>query len=770
MSNTVPPSPPRLGAPKEGPDLAEYWRELRPHLWLVGLITLAVGGIVVAITHRQPRIFQAVCVIEYDPNPARPLGESVEDVSDPAGDFWASQEFFETQNRIIASRLIAERVVERLALQHDPTFLEDPESVGPDWTGLTVSEAAALLQSRLTVHGVAGTRLVELRVEDRDPERAATIANTIAETYIEKTIEDRLGSTVSALEWLGEQLDGLRHDLDESERALHAFKQDHNILSVSMEDRQNLVAADLEHFSTALADARTHRMELRARLARLRVLASADSVEARAAGLSDVGTVETLEGLLRTALAEHEALATRYGPEHPRIIEVTTEITALRAQLQDEIDGAIRAAEADLRAAGSMEADLRHAVEEANTAGLELNLWEIEFTQLTRERENNAELYETVLERTTETDLTRMLRTTHVRTVDTALAPTSPVRPRMLNAAGIGLGGGLVLGLVVALLLTRLDRRIKSMHAAEELGLSILGVVRIVDDTALAASPKTGRQPGPARRRANKSKSRSGASDVVVHTHPLSATAENFRTLRTNLMFASGDKPLRVLAVTSPNPREGKTTVTTNLAISIAQSGKRVLVIDADMRRPRIHHAFGVGGKRGLTSILVGDASLASAVQETLVPGLWVLACGPIPPNPAELLHRERFQKLMLEARETYDFVVCDSPPLGAVTDAAVLASQVDGTLVVVRAQQTTRDALTSVLRQLHDVGAAVVGGVLNGFDPRMRRYEYGNGYYYHYYRRGDYYGQSEDEGGGGDGGDGGGDGDDSRRSGAGAN
>lgn len=724
--------------PEGGTELREYWRQIRPHLWLIATVTLAVAAIVVAVTNRQPRIYEATSVIEYDPHPTRPLGDSVEDIESGASDFWASQEFFETQNRIIASRMVAERVVERLALRHDPTFLDDPESVGPDWAGLTLTQAAELLQSRLTVESLEGTRLVDIRVQDRDPERAALIANTIADVYIQKTIEDRLGSTVSALEWLGEQLDGLRHDLDESERALHAFKQDHNILSVSVEDRQNLVAADLEHFSTALAGARTHRMELRARLARLRVLSRAGTVEERAAGLSDVATIEALQAQLRTSLAEHEALATRYGPEHPRIIEVSTEIESLRRQLDEEIQGTLRAAEADLGEAGALEADLRRAVEDANAAGLELNLWEIEFTQLSRERENNEKLYETVLERTTETDLTRMLRTTHVRTVDLALAPTRPVSPQIPRAAVYGLGGGLVLGLAIAFLLTRLDRRVKSMQQAEDLGLTILGVLRIVDEAALSSGPKTGRNPAPARRRGAKGKST--ASDLVVHTHPLSATSENFRMLRTNLMFMAGDRPLRALAVTSPNPREGKTTVTTNLATSIAQSGKTVLVVDADMRRPRVHYAFGVSGRVGLTSILVGDATLDSATLDTVVPGLRVLPCGPIPPNPAELLHRDRFHALIAEAREKFDFVICDSPPLGAVTDAAILASQMDGTLVVVRAAQTTAEAITSVLRQLRDVGATVVGGVLNGFDPRYRRYEGADGYYYHYYRRGEYY------------------------------
>jgi capsular exopolysaccharide synthesis family protein len=205
----------------------------------------------------------------------------------------------------------------------------------------------------------------------------------------------------------------------------------------------------------------------------------------------------------------------------------------------------------------------------------------------------------------------------------------------------------------------------------------------------------------------------------------------------------TGEEPLRTLAISCANPQEGKTTVTCNLAISLAQSGKRVLVVDTDMRRPRVHHAFGLSGKRGLTSMIVGEAKLDDVVQETVVANLWILACGPIPPNPAELLHRETFRALIEEARERYDLVIFDSPPLSAVADAAVLAPQLDGVLLVVRANRTTRDAIRSVLRQVRDVGARVVGGVLNGLDPRAKSE---GGYYY--YGRDGYYSSAEDDSG----------------------
>ncbi len=723
---------PPTAAVDGGTDLAEYLRALRMYAWLVVLFTIGASAVAVAVTVRQPRIYQASCVIEYDPNPPRPLGEGVEDVAEPVSDFWSSHEFFETQNHIIASRLIAERVVERLGLQHDRSFLTGTSDGPADWAGVEVSEAALVLQSRLTVEGVDGTRLVQIRVQDRSPERAALIANTIADTFIEKTIEDRLGSTVTSLEWLGQQLDSLRQELDGSELALHAFKQEHNILSVSMEDRQNLVSAQVEHFNAALNTARSERIQLRARLTRLRVLRDSDT-DHSGVGFEEFETVQALQTLLRTQVAEREALASRYGVEHPRMQEVDERITTLREQLSHEVDGILRAAEADLREASEVEGGIQHEIDMANAAGLELNLLEIEYGKLNRTRENNEKLYGVVLERTTETDLTRMLRTTHVHMVDRALDPTAPVSPRVTTNVAAGTGLGLLAGLLVALLLGRLDRRIKSARDVEDQGLTVLGVlpaISTVDEPGARARKRRG-PTGDVRR------------DLVAHTHPMSSIAENCRTIRTNLMFA-GEEPLRTLAISSANPQEGKTTVTCNIAISLAQSGKRVLVVDTDMRRPRVHHAFGLPGKRGLTSMIVGEAKLDDVVQETVVTNLWVVACGPIPPNPAELLHRESFRALIAEARDRYDLVIFDSPPLSAVADAAVLAPQLDGVLLVVRANRTSRDAIRSVLRQLRDVNAHVVGSVLNGLDPRAKSE---GGYYY--YGRDGYYSSAEDDGSG---------------------
>jgi len=713
-------------------DAHVYVRVLLAFKWLILACTVLVGAAVTLWTIRQPRIYQATTTIEYDPNPQRPLGEEVQDVGDPIGGFWAAREFFATQNRIIASRAMAERVVRRLGLHEDPSYFESvrPEHFEPR----EPSEVVDKVLDSLTVEQLKDTRLVLLTVRDRSPERAKAIADAFADVYIEKTVEDRLGSTVSALEWLGSQLDQLRRELDASELALHTFKQDHNILSVSMEDRQNLVAAEIEALSVALTNARQKRIEMSARVARLRSsLDEGDPLETSGVVFDERSGLQGLRETLREKLAERERLGTRYGDAHPQITSLDREIAALREQLREEISTIVRSADADLREVRAIEAGIASAMEQAHTAGLELNLREIEYNRLSREEENKEKLYQLVLQRTTETDLTRMLRTTHVRLVDRAQVPRYPVYPnRTANAVG-GTLGGLVFGVLLAFGIRFLDRRIRSAETIEELGVTLLGVIPAI---ALEQAPDKGRK-----RRAGTSAR--GAPELVVHDAPMSSAAECCRTIRTNLTFASvGASGTRVLVVTSSQPREGKTTVASNIAASIAQSGKRVLLVDTDLRKPRVHQAFRLSREKGVTTYVVGESSFRDVVQSTQVPGLDVITSGPVPPNPAELLHAPRFEQLLSEARRDYDVVIFDSPPIGAVTDAAIIAPQTDGVLVVAKANETTRDALEATIRQLRDVGARIVGAVVNGLDLRTQSY-YGKGHYYGRY--GEYYGTDQD-------------------------
>ncbi len=709
--------------------------------WWILVTTLAVATLVALWTLRQPKVYQATVTLEYDPNPVTPLGSSVEDVSGQVSHFLMSREFFETQNLIIQSRAVAERVVERLNLAADPTFFgRDPGD--EDWMPVPKETAAMRLQNRLSLDPIKDTRLVRLRVRDNDPERAAVLANTLADSYIEKTMEDRLGSTAAAAEWLAKQLDTTRKQLNESEHALHEFKKRHNVLSVSVENRQNLLAEEIREYNERLTETRARRIELQARLQRLKAArAHPEAVQATSQG--EESELDGLRTVLRAKLTERASLSVRYGDSHPTILELDGEIKAIRGSIDEEVAALIQVAEGDLNEVQAVEAGLSKVQNRAQKAGLDLNLREIEYSRLNRQRESSSKLYDLLLQRTAETDLTGLLRTTHVRVVDRALVPKAAIKPMVgLNIIG-GALGGLILGFALAFMLQQMDRRIQDVHDVEQLGVTILGIFPKVGE-AQSDSSSYGRG-----RNKRQQVAEVERIDQVVHTHPMSTAAESCRTIRTNLMFMAAESPNRTMVVTSANPKDGKTTVAANIAIALAQSGQRVLLIDADLRRPRIHKALGLENRSGLTSVLLGERTLDQATRDVGIDNLSVVTCGPLPPNPAELLHTPQFARLLEEAAAQYDRVIFDSPPLRAVTDAAILAPQCGGVLLVVRARATTRDALVSAVRSLRDVRANLLGGVLNDVDASRGAQGYLGGGYYHYYRSEEYRHGGEDDSGG---------------------
>jgi capsular exopolysaccharide synthesis family protein len=358
-----------------------------------------------------------------------------------------------------------------------------------------------------------------------------------------------------------------------------------------------------------------------------------------------------------------------------------------------------------------------------------LNLLEIEYNRLKRSKENNEKLYSLVLERTKEGDLTRVLRINNIRVLDRPLLPKAPVRPQVSKSIGVGIFVGLLLGIAAALGRGLLDRTIKTPEEVEhDLGIAFLGLL-----------PEIGKEterPGYGKRRRRPQIQAGGSNELIVHEQPTSAIAEAARAIRTNLLFMAPDHPYRALLVTSAGPSEGKTTVAVCIAIAMAQAGQRVVLVDCDLRRPRIHRVFRKGSEVGVTTALL-DEDYDQAVLATDVPNLSIIPSGPIPPNPAELLQSERFKAFLKYLQGRFDRVIIDSSPIVPVTDAAILSTIVDGTVLVIRAFKTTKDMARHAHRVLLDLGAPRAGAVLNAVN--FSRHEYR--YTHYYYARAGYYG-----------------------------
>jgi succinoglycan biosynthesis transport protein ExoP len=456
-------------------------------------------------------------------------------------------------------------------------------------------------------------------------------------------------------------------------------------------------------------------------------------------------TIALLRERYRDLLVQRESLVVNFGQAHPKVVMIDAQLEAAKQALRAEVSALIGAAASQVSEIRNVEKGLQGALDDANRIGLELNLQDISHRRLQRERDNTSKLYGALLERTTQTDLARALQIAYARIIDRALVPESPVTPRVAIILIVGTLLGVLLGVAAALLLEQLDRVIRTVEDAEATGVTVLGVLpHIAEQVPAGVTQRRPKQQGDVPDKAN-------PRDLIVHNYPKSAVAECCRTIRTNITFMSPDRPHKTLVVTSASPREGKTTVSVSMAISLAQSGKRVLIVDTDLRKPRIHRSFGKPINRGVTSVLVGEQSVQEAVQATEVPGLFLLASGPIPPNPSELLHSEQFGQLLAELGQQFDHLILDSPPLTAVTDAAIISPQVDGTIVVVHTERTTREALRSALKQLHDVHGTLLGGVLNDVNLAANRYSAGS--YYYYYRDESYYQEEDGESGSGGGG-----------------
>jgi capsular exopolysaccharide synthesis family protein len=681
------------------------------------------------------KIYQSSASLVLDPQAAQPLGSKVESI-DQTLSHLENREYYRTQQEILTSQRLALQVVKRLRLTFSSGFLKNDGSNSVSRVALATDSAAAeTLISRLNVQFLRDSRILTVKVEDSDAKRAELILSTLVDLFIQQNLDTVVESSTAAADWLDGQLAKLKSDLQNGELSLHDYKINNNILSVSLDDQSNMLREEMTRLNALVTDARGKREELAARRTQIMKVSEENPLEVPATEMLANPVLSQERLAYVAALSERDALLkSGKGDNHPNVQGADARVAATRHALLSEIRNIKAAVSRDFDTIDQQVSGLTALLENSKKRALDLNMREIEYNRLNRGKENTEKLYSLVLERSKELDLTRMMRFNNIRVLDKPSLPENPVRPRVALNLAIGLLAGLGFGVAAAFARDRLDRSLKTLDDVEQaLGIPAVGLLPTIGTAGrnggVYGFAKTKGKPN------GVSAELAGPPELHVQRFPLSGFAEAARAVRTNILFTSPDRPLQAILVTSPGPGEGKTTVACSVAITMAQAGQRVLLLDCDMRRPRIHRVFSRSNDLGLSLALLDIEHIDDHVYSTEVENLSILPSGPIVPNPAELLQTAAFARVLAALRERYDRIIIDSSPVAPVTDATVIATQVDGTLLVVRAFQTSRDLAQRASRGLATVGAHLLGVVLNDCD--LTRHEYGYYQYYAYRKEG---------------------------------
>jgi capsular exopolysaccharide synthesis family protein len=702
-------------------------RAIRKH-WLLGLlVAIAVVASTAFYTVGQTKTYRATTTIQIDPSPPRPLGNQVQAVVDMgSGSYWNNKEYFTTQQKILEGRSIARETVRALNLHRDASFMHIERGRKPSREP-DLEDATSMLMSRLSVESVRDSRLMNVSCVDSDPQRARRILTSMISIYLEKNVDNVVSSTGAASEWLREQVDKLKADLEHCELALHDYKKDKQILSVSLDDQSNMLRGEMQQLNEALTRTNAKREEVEARSRELDKIDVNDPSVLPATELLSNPLLNSLRQDYIQAKSELSGLLGEgKGERHPSAESAAARVDTTRQALLAEVRNIQGAVRGDLVAVGRESKGLAGLFTHAKKRAMDLNMLEIEYRRLERNKNNTEKLYGLVLERSKESDLTGMMRFNNISTIEAPTLPKFPYRPRVAFNLAIGLTLGIVLGLLVSTGRELLDRSIRlPLDVQSELDIPLIGTLPMATGQAVSSVYYSRRR----RRAAHADPAGTNSPELLVHEAPRSNVAECARSIRTSLMFASPDRQFRRILVTSASPGEGKTTVACSVAIAFAQAGQKTLLLDCDLRRPRLHRIMHRENTAGLTNALQNPTEALSATIETQVPNLYVLTSGPHVPNPAEVVQSDAFGKLLDTLGQGFDKIVVDSPPILAVTDAMVIATRVDTTLLVARAGSSRRDVVLQVVRKLRGVGIPVVGLVLNALDPKRS----GSGYYYHY-------------------------------------
>jgi capsular exopolysaccharide synthesis family protein len=712
-----------------GINLREYWEILVRRRWTVFIFFLIVVAATVVATFLTTSIYRATLTLQIERN--APKVVSYQNVTPMESSY--DRDFYQTQYELLKSRALAERAVNLLGLAEHPLYRgrdAAPADSSVAWanTNPAIDQANAqrLDQARarhldgtiaafggaVAVEPVRNSRLVKVHFDSPDAQLSANAVNTLAKAFIEMNLERRMDASSYAKKFLEERLSQMRARLEDSEKELVKYARQERIVNV--DEKRSAVAQKMQELNTALARAEEERIKN-------------EALYAQHKGAEGLGSMLILQSPVVQALAQIKAKLEAeyqdglrvYKPAYPSMQRLKSQIDEIQAKIGQEA-GQVRAAiKGDYQAAVEKERLLSAQLEQTKNELLTLQDNSIQYNSLKREADSNRTLYEGLLQRMKEVGVAGGIDVNNISIVDKAEVPTGRFKPSLRNNLLLAMFLGLFGGVGLAFLFEQVDDTLKTPEEAERyLGLPVLGVIPIVKEMAGVGEddPKLA---------------------LSAQTDPRSAFAEAYRSVRTALQFSTPEGAPRVLVVTSASIGEGKSTTSLSLAIHFAQTGGRVLLIDADLRKPSLHKSLKTDNGHGLTNYLAGEAAPLEITKPTFIPNLFFIPTGPLPPNPADLLASAKMVSLLSLATEKFQYVILDGPPVLGLSDAPILANMADGTIFVVEAASTRRGFAQNAVKRLRGARARVLGGIVTKLQAGGKSYAYYQHNYYYAYGEG---------------------------------
>ena len=723
-----------MTAPDQEIHLREYWMILLKRQRLAAVFFMAVLVPVVVYSFVATPVYEgeASVLVNLEQNQTLNFTESGATIIQRKD----ISEYFETQKVMIHDRAFADRVVRKMILNKNPYFIDLKNkmsksspiayvmkqiiSIFPEqqrsanfFPALQFKEELDPALTDIIIKNIdlktGKNDIMKITFKATNPAVAASMANGIAEAFIEHSLDIHVKPFRDAAEWLSARLEESRAKVEESEKTLQKYRESKGV--VTFQSNENILNQKLDELVTQLGDTEAQRQEAEIKYNQIRSVIDKPELLATVPDIMNnlvIQSLRTDELTLKRHLSE---ISDKFGPRHPQIQQVSSQIQSVQNNIIIECRKMLSAAKANYEVLKSRESSLRSSLNQQNQEVLALSRNAIDFNVIAGEAGSNKQFYELLLKKLQEASLSSGISVSEVQIVDYGIASTSPIKPKRMQNIIFAIVFGIIGGIGAAFFTDYMDNTIKTAEDVDKnLGVPLLDIVPL---------------------------SSTNMGSIFMGTDPKSAVAESFRTIRTGLMLSSSENdPLKVILLTSSVPNEGKTTVSANLAVAMAQMGEKVLIIDVDLRRHNLHELFGLESKGGLTDVIVNPSLLAASIKTLKEhPNLHVLTGGVLAPNPSELLGSERMQKLIAHLRERYDRIILDSPPVLAFSDALILSRLADGVVMVVWGGKTPRDLVKQSFASLKGVGARILGVVLNKVDIARRKY-----YYYPYDYKYSYY------------------------------